>query len=280
MRQLYLPLMPFVLFAFVACTESPPSATSESEPPTAATAAAPEPSPVPDDCSIRMGWDPWEPYQYKDVDGNLRGLDVELVQLIAETAGCSVEYVEGRWVTLLRQLQEGEVDMLTGASRTPARESFAWFTEEYRPEAFRLYVRVEDVDKYGAEDLKTLLDGDFRIGVTEQFSYGDVIEHLQEMPEYADKFVGATIGELNYARLLDFEIEGFLGDPFVVSRAFLMRRLGDQIAVHPMDVYDGNVDLMFSKISVSETTVNRIDEAIRTVKADGRHQAIMDKYLH
>lgn len=275
MRRLFLPIVSLLLAAFTGCAEPPPPPPPPDPPPPVAQVATQAPP-----CSIQMGWDPWEPYQYKDVDGNLRGLDVELVQLIAGTAGCDVNYVEGRWVTLLRQLQEGDVDMLTGASRTPSRESFAWFTEPYRQETFQLFVRREDIDKHSATDLAGLLEGDFRLGITEQFSYGDAVERLQEMPRFADKFVGATIGELNYARLLDLEIDGFLGDPIVVTRAFRLRNMGDQIVPHPIEIHRGNVDLMFSKLSVTEETVARFDEALRTIKADGRHQAVLDKYLN
>ncbi len=37
----------------------------------------PEPA---EDCTLVVGWDPWEPYQYQDLGGELRGLDVELIR--------------------------------------------------------------------------------------------------------------------------------------------------------------------------------------------------------
>ena len=45
------------------------------------------------DCELSLGWEPWEPYQYKDGE-TLTGLDVELVSAIFERANCKITYVE------------------------------------------------------------------------------------------------------------------------------------------------------------------------------------------
>ncbi len=273
MRRVPLPHF-FALFLILGCTEPPPP---PSDPPAAPLSAAQ--IDTPSECTLLMGWDPWEPYQYRDVDGNLRGLDVELIETIADIAECDVDFVEGRWGTLMQRLQKGEVDVLTGATRNAARESFAWFSQPYRSETFKLYVRQGETEKFPFTSVEQLMQSEFRLGVTEQYTYGANVTALQEDPMLADKFVGATVGELNYARLLDFEIDGFLDDPFVAARAFRARNLGDQIATHPIEINSGDVNLMFSKVSVTPETLARIDDAIRTLKADGRHQAIVNKYL-
>lgn len=276
MRRFPLPCL-LVAFVLFACAEPPPP-PPDPDPPAEPVAAAP-PAAETATCTLLMGWDPWEPYQYQDVDGNLRGLDVELVKAIAQTAQCDLSFVEGRWGTLMQRLQKGEVDMLTGATRNAARESFALFSQPYRPETFKLYVRQGEAQKYPFTSIAQLMQSDFRLGVTEQYTYGDNVTTLQEDPGLADKFVGATVGELNYARLLDFKIDGFLDDPFVAARAFRARNLNDQIMTHPIEIISGDVNLMFSKVSVTTETLERVDDAIRTLKADGRHRAIIDKYL-
>lgn len=230
-------------------------------------------------CSILMGWDPWEPYQYRDVDGRMRGLDVELAHLIASEAGCTLRFEEGRWGSLVRQLQEGNIDMLAAATRTPSRESFAYFSAPYRAEDFKLYVRAGEASKYPFTDLTQLLSSGFRVGVTEQYVYGDAISRLQGNPAYADLFVGATIGEINQQRLLDRKLEGLLEDPFVMAQAFRNKGLDSMLEAHPIQVHSGEVTFMFSKASVAPEVIERINQSIATVKADGRRQAIIDKYL-
>lgn len=230
-------------------------------------------------CELTVGWDPWEPYQFQDVDGNMRGLDIEILNSIADRAGCELEYKEGRWATLLRELQAGSIDLMTGATKTAARETFAFFSTPYRDEDFELYVRAGELGKYNSTDIVNLLDNGFRLGVTEQYVYGDTVSDLQENPKYADQFVGATIGALNYERLMDFDIDGFLEDPFVASSYIRNKGLADEIAKHPLVVHSGKVHLMFSQTSVPQDTVERMDTALADMRADGTYQEIVEKYL-
>lgn len=230
-------------------------------------------------CSLLMGWDPWEPYQYRDVDGRMRGLDVELAQAILSDVGCTLRFEEGRWSTLVRQLQEGKIDMLMGATRTPSRESYAYFSAPYRDEDFKLYVRKGEAVNFPVTDLRQLLETRIRVGVTEQYVYGDAVTRLQGDPNFADLFVGATIGELNQQRLLRGEIEGFLEDPFVMAQAMRNKGLNAYIEAHPLKVHSGKVTMMFSQASVSKEVVDAINASIVAMQADGRLQAIVNKYL-
>ena len=91
------------------------------------TASAPT-GPAATECSLTMGWDPWEPYHYMDPKGNLQGLDVELVRAIAAEAGCSVSFERDNWASLLGRIRNGEIDLISGATRTPEREKFALFS--------------------------------------------------------------------------------------------------------------------------------------------------------
>ena len=103
--------------------------------------------------------------------------------------------------------------MLAGAPRTPARDAFALFSDPYRTAAFALYVRKGDATVQRSTSLQALLDTGFRLGVREQYAYGETVDALQEDPRYAELFIGSTLGTQSYQRLLDLEIDGFLEDP-------------------------------------------------------------------
>lgn len=229
-------------------------------------------------CSLVMGWDPWEPYQYVNVNGQVTGLDVELVRAIAANAGCRVTFHQDNWSTLLTNILDGDVDMLAGASLTASREEFAWFTEPYREESFVLYVRAADRDKYPEEDLKTLLENGKKIGVTMDYVYGDEVSSLQDDPTFAEQFVGVPISELNYSKLADFEIDGFLEDPFVASAILRRKGLGEQIAAHDIEIHTGQVHLMLSKTSINEAMLNRLNNSLVELKENGKLDEVMQKY--
>ena len=229
------------------------------------------------DCSLTMGWDPWEPYQYTDVDGNVRGLDVELVSAISSGAGCDLDFVERDWKTLLRMLQTGEVDFMPGATMTEKRLKFALFSEPYRTESFILYVAAGDDRDRDATFREMLQDG-FRVGITEGYYYGEAIAELQDDDRITDQFSAVQFGESNFERLNNGEIDGFLEDPVVA--AAIMRRKGfeEQIEAHTIRITSGDVRLMFSRASVNPDVVERLNLSLANLKSEGRYDQILAKW--
>lgn len=232
----------------------------------------------PDDCRISMGWDPWEPYQYRDESNEVRGLDVEIVSAVIDAAGCELTLVEGEWATLLSRLKDGDVDLLTGATKTPSRESFAYFSDSYRDESFVLYLRSDEASQHATMTLQELLDRGFRVGVTLEYVYGDEISTLADDPQYEGLFDGVLIGEVNYAKLLSLEIDGFLEDPFVASAIMRRKGLRREIEAHPMELRSGEVHLMLSRASVEIGILERINQGLAKIKEDGTYQQILDRY--
>lgn len=230
------------------------------------------------DCSITMGWDPWEPYQYMDIGGEVRGLDIELVTAIVKRSGCTVSFVERDWATLLGMLRDGSIDLLTGATKTDARDKFAYFSDPYRDETFVLYVRSEDLSKYQDKSLQELLSDAFRVGVTLSYVYGDEITALEDSPQFEMQFRGVPIGEMNYSNLLNFEIDGFLEDPFVAAAVLRKKGLLSEIEAHPIRYNTGEVHLMLSRASIDAALIPIINKNLETIKKDGTYSRIMARY--
>jgi polar amino acid transport system substrate-binding protein len=237
-----------------------------------------ERSPEPPDCQLTMGWDPWEPYQYVTPTGEVAGLDVELIEAAAHHAGCALTFEQHDFVTLLNKLRNGEVDFVPGATRTEARETFAWFSIPYREEVFTLFVRSEDKELYADDDLESLLKNRRRVGFTEGFMYGEEAEALMAEPDYQNRLVSARIGDLNLLRLIEHDIDALIEDNFVA--ASVQRRLGISNRVAALDqvLQSANVRLMFSRDSVDEDTVERMNEGLKRVIEDGTRERIISRY--
>lgn len=229
-------------------------------------------------CEINMGWDPWEPYHYQPVGGQVQGLDIELVTAVAQGAGCELEFEQGSWASMLQLIRTGELDLLLGATRTPERESFAWFSEPYREETFRVFVRAEDIDRWSDMELVELLESDFRIGVTQGYIYSDEVSRLQSLPEYSDQFVQAAVGELNFTHLMDYRIDGFIEDPFVTTTIEHRRDWGANIEALPLEISSGEVHMMFSRKSLDEAVVERFNEALAELRSSSDYKRIMERY--
>ncbi len=254
-----------VLVALQACqreTETPPPATA---PPIAA-------------CTLTMGWDPWEPYHFEDVDGRLRGLEIELVEAIAKGAECAIRYERGHWNQLLAKLDRGEIDLLSAATPTEERRAYALFSQPYRAESFRLFVRAGEAERFSGQDLAALVAGGMRIGTTLGYVYTPEISALRDADATAGAFADHPEAELAFLALIENRVDGVLEDPYVAT-AILRRRGWQELVVqHPLDLGESQVSYMFSKASVKPETVERFDRSLAALKQSGQLEAIIRRY--
>jgi len=238
-------------------------------------------APPPSACALTVGWDPWEPYQFEDRDGTIRGVDVEVAALLARDAGCTLSYVRGNWLDLLHQLRDGRVHMLMAATVVAEREQYARFSNAYRQESFALYVRAEDLPVLKGRDLQALADAGRRIGYTEGYYYSPEVNKLiaDSTADAASKrFVPASVVELHYTRLLDRAIDALLDDPFVANALIRREGWGGRIVRHPFSVAAGQVSFMFSREAVPAEIVERFNLALARRQNDGSVSKIFARY--
>ena len=231
-------------------------------------------------CELILGWDPWEPYQYLTPDDQVKGLEIELIQSLARQVGCDVKFEQGEWVDLLESLQIGKIDMLGGASKTEAREVFAHFSIPYRHESFVLYLLTENMENYAEKSIYELMNEKFRLGVTEDYIYGDAISAIQDKETYQSQFVTVPITEVNYYNLVQGNIDGFLEDPFVAGYTIKRKGLSSKISASGIKVHSGDVSIMFSKVSITPERVEQFNAALDSIKDSGEYKKILDKYTH
>lgn len=269
------------VFFLVGCEPQvqPPSLTDDTEP-LEISQASQEPQSTPlQECRLTMGFDAWEPYQYIGVGNVVTGLDVEIVHAIAETMGCSVTKQQATWVELLNALRNGEVDFVLGASMTEDRQQYAHFSDPYREERFILYVRRYE-GNLPYQTITEFVEAGHKLGIVNEYFYGDEITSLYTNDSYHNQFVGAIISEMNMARLIDEEIDGFLEDSFVGASILRRKGLDQYIEPHGISLGSSEVYVMFSKESVDEATVQAFNQGLAEIKASGRYQKIIEKYDH
>lgn len=82
---------------------------------------------------IRVGIDrDFAPYEWVDAKGNYLGLSAEYIALIEQRLGVKLDIVKDKaWAEILAMAQQGQLDMLSNANKTPEREQFLIFTEAY-----------------------------------------------------------------------------------------------------------------------------------------------------
>jgi polar amino acid transport system substrate-binding protein len=273
-KQWLFSLVVLLVLVVTACGKSPDPQ------PTEVSTAGPVPIPVAAQCSLKMGWDPWEPYQYLTPEDEVHGLEVDLIGTLANEAGCEVTFVQDNWMNLLTGIRNGSIDMLGGATKTASRETFAHFSDSYRHESFLLYIRSGESEKYSAKSLQELLESGFRIGVTQDYLYGDEVDAFQDNEKFSSGFVSVPITEVNYYNLTQGNIDGFLEDPFVAEFTIKRKGLQGQIEALSLEIHSTNVSIIFSRESVEEETVQAFNKALAKLRETGKYEQILAKYRH
>ena len=231
-------------------------------------------------CQFVLGFDAWEPYQYLDVGDRVAGLDIELVTAVIEGMGCQLTYQQGTWVDLLMALKQGKVDILLGASKTEAREQFALFSDSYRMEEFSLYIRKGDKVRSEYKTLDEFIQNGSRVGIVEDYVYGPDVSMLLDSAETSKYFVNAIMGELNVARLLDEDIDGYLEDSFVGSSLLRRKALSNFIVAQGITIQTGNAYVMFSQKNVTQQQVNSFNTQLAKIKKSQTYQDLLNKYSY
>ncbi len=270
-RKPFTPLILLLAFVVPGCSQEPEG--------DATAAAAPATAPPPA-CELTMGWDPWEPYQYRDVRGEVTGLDVEIAKAVAAAAGCELVFVDGQWMDMLNRLRDGDVDLLAGATATSGREAFAAFTAPYRSESFVVFTLADNAGIRDAKSLEEVFGSGARIGTVSEYYYGEEASALLDAIAAEGRLGEAAVSELNYQRLLHGEIDAFLEDPFVASSILRSRGWGRRIVATNIGTATGDVAFMISRQSVAPETVRRFSDGLQKIRDDGTLAAIIEEYRH
>lgn len=229
-------------------------------------------------CQLSVGWEPWEPYQFKKGD-EVTGLDNDLVRAMADEAGCTLTFVQAPWKRQLEDIQRGKLDMTSAASHNAEREAFAYFSEPYRDETMVLLVRNGEAGKYEFSRFMDMVPAGFKLGVTRDYYYGEDFKEAMGKREFAILVSDVTADLQNFKKLEAGRIDGVLSDRFVSADIIRNNGLQGKFEVHPMLVTSSGVHLIFSKQSVNTEIVERFNKALAAIKANGTYDRILNKYL-
>jgi polar amino acid transport system substrate-binding protein len=230
-------------------------------------------------CELRVGWEPYLPYQFATHDGEVTGADIVLMRELATAIGCEVVFKELPWARQLLELEKGTLDVAMSASWTPERADYAHFSIPYRRGEMAIFVRRGTVSQYPLSALSDIPGIGFRLGVILGYYYGPEFEELQQDPAFAAYIDPAADYPTNIRKLLHARIDGFLVDDVAVMRAEA-RRLGvaDRVERYPLRMPGDEFHFMFSRRSVAADVVAVVDRQLQIMKAGGRIQAILDQF--
>lgn len=227
---------------------------------------------------LRVYLDLHAPSAWQAADGQITGMDAEMVRHIFTTAGCKFrfELTPMTGARIIKSIEDGEIDVMIRASKNAAREQFGWFTQAYRQELVGMYARTDtDVPDHltlpRARQLGLSLIGPASGWYGVEFEqYRNWFKKMQKYSPYPDAVVGTELLFASPSR----------GELLLIDADLFYHHLGDRAQqikpVAPLHITPAY--LLLSKKSVHPATVNAIDQAIATLQKNGTLQKLELKY--
>tara|TARA_R110000737_G_scaffold22022_4_gene40640 strand:+ start:1212 stop:1967 length:756 start_codon:yes stop_codon:yes gene_type:complete len=227
---------------------------------------------------LQVGWELWFPYQYRNSQQDLVGLDFEIFNIILAKVGYTTEYTELPWKRHLHYIKTGAMDVAMGASLSEERLRYAMFTQAYRQETVKLFVRSGKANIIKLASLTELTSSKYMIGIESGYYYGDEYQELMKTTEFQEHIIEVVDIEENVTLLLKGHIDGFLVDPATIKAFSNKYQMNGEFEQHALNIYQAGIHLMFSKASVEPAVVKAIDQAISDLKKSGELDNIINKW--
>ncbi len=225
---------------------------------------------------LQVGWELWFPYQYRNKAQQLVGLDIDVFKAIIKQANYQASYVELPWQRHLRYIKSGKIDIAFGASYTKERESYAYFTQAYRKEIVKLFIRKNN--HITLQKLSNLIDSPYIIGIEKGYYYGEEFAQLMLDPSFKKHIKIVLNIEENIDLLLKNKIDGLLADPNTIKAFVKKYRIDNELTEHSLPIYQTDIHIMLSKKTLDTKTLQQFDQAITTLKLNGAVDAIFAKW--
>lgn len=220
---------------------------------------------------IRIAFDvPYEPFEYRDDEGNLTGFEVELAEAMCEELDANCEFVIQAWDGMIPGLQARKFDaIMSSMSITAERAERVLFSEPYYNTPGGWFAR-EDFDT-------DVTDMDAMEGKTVGVQRGTT------MDTYVTENLGGVVTIKRYTTADDMvlDLEGQRLDvvfvDYPVGEQTVLSKEGFKEVGEPVKLGEGVGVAMRKR---DKELAEMVNQALATLKEDGTYDAIMEKYFN
>lgn len=219
---------------------------------------------------LRVCTNEWPPYTLLE-DGQVRGIDADLLTLALDNLGIAHEMTLEPWRRCLRKMQDGQLDILLDAFYNEERARQMRFPSE--PMAENAMVLFYATARPHKVDSVAELTG-LRVGTEPGYAYGDAsfAEGTHFIREDAPSL------EANFGKLLLGRVDLVITDRAV--GLYTARLLGMQEAIdyNRKPLYSDRVYAAFSRKPAVAALVPRFEAELKRIKAGPDYARILQRY--
>jgi len=220
---------------------------------------------------IRIAFDvPYEPFEYKDENGELTGFEVELAEAMCKEIQAECEFVIQAWDGMIPGLLARKYDaIMSSMSITPERAERVLFSDPYYITPGGWFAREDfDVDVTDKEAMKGKVVGVQRGTTMDTY----VTENLADV---------VTIKRYTTADDMVLDLEGRRLDvvfiDYPVGEQAVLSKDGYKEVGEPVKLGEG-VGVAMRKRDTD--LAEKVNAALKKLKEDGTYDAIMKKYFN
>lgn len=222
---------------------------------------------------LKAGWETAKPFQFKEND-KLQGIDIDTLVLVLESMNCKVVFEEVPWERHLKEVENGTLDIASGASKTPEREKWGLFTAPYSGEAVLLYTLKDNQHKYVFKNERELVKTGIKLGIVAASYLGEEFDNLlREKLLVKNKNLFEFTNEKQLIDLLlANRIDGFLYGGKEVN-------FHNDIMMHPQKMFEHEAYFLFSKKTTKPAFIEAFNKQLQKLKKEGKVEQIAKKHL-
>ncbi|APX94145.1 nickel transporter [Halomonas sp. 1513] len=227
---------------------------------------------------VRLGVDiPYEPFMYRQADGELTGFEIELGEAVCDYLEINCTWVEQDWDGIIPGLMARNYDaIMSSMAITEERAQRVLFSEPYytTPSAW-ITTHEHDIDIDDRDSLDGLTVGVQRATLQDNYVtelYGDVLD-IRRYTGVDDVVTDLRAGRLDLT-FMDYPIAEAAIEIDTEGSDF--QRISDFIK-EPEHIFGKGVGVAFRPRD--EALAERFNEALAALKEDGTYDEIMQRYF-
>ncbi len=221
--------------------------------------------------TIVVAFSEFPPYKVIE-EGQVGGIDVEILREIAERMGRTLTFKQGTFEDCLEMMAQGKADVMSSLLRRPEREAYLHYVQpRYRPRSEKaFFVRTQDRDTLRFyDDLNTL-----RIGVKTGASYGPMFDNDKGLNK-----IPADSVKINISKLVAGQIDTFLTTD--LEGDYWIRKLGLEARIAKAPFKFTHLDEIYmasSRKSAFASQAEAFSAVLNTLVKTGVIQKIESRY--
>ncbi|WP_157610709.1 substrate-binding periplasmic protein [Arsukibacterium perlucidum] len=229
-------------------------------------------------CHLRFGVETHFPPHIIKTETGWSGLSVELAQRLAKEVDCEITLIEGPWLRAMRQIDKGELDLVSHLTFSAARQQhFAFIGPHHLEQIFLVADPAAIPVLSSVEQLANEIDLT-AIAMLDGAYYGEDFARLQAQPGLKRQLVYINNNLDKIALLNAGRVNAVLED-LSVLRYWQKQDTNTSIRYQPLlAIHKGPVYFGFNKKTLSPAQLQQLNSAWQKLHTNGELASIVARY--